>query len=394
MDELLSVIHHGAEHPDRDWIEQVRSALDRWEAAVPDTPTSSVLGGGAVAAAEDAFSSLLGGRPTLLLPSATYALRVGLQVLGVRPGDEVLCAAIDWPSGLAAIASLGAVPVGVAIDPATLTLDPAAAAKARTRRTRAVIACHLHGICADIPALRSLLPGIGIAEDAAQAFGCSLDGHQAGSLGDVAVFSLGPGKHVDAGEGGVLVCGDAGAYQAAVGTACHPLRQLLAGAPDADPHALSMRPHPMTAVLALDALAGWSPQAARQAHAGTRRLLAADARLRPLGDASRHASTHAYVPVLLPPDHDSPNGDSLDPPPGVCWTRSGAQVLPCVPASDYESAAMLLARVRLARHVRSIMPMNLNIVSNKSGLLTLGELPGRWPWGNGRAPDGARAEQP
>jgi hypothetical protein len=357
MDEsLLSITHSGAAHPDCDWIRQVRGALDRWEATAPATPTSSVLGGGAIAAAEDAFSSLIGGRPALLMPSATYALRVGLQVIGVQRGDEVLCAAIDWPSGFAAITSLGAVPVGVAMDPATLTLDPAAAAKARTGRTRAVIACHLHGICADIPALRSLLPGIGIVEDAAQAFGCSLDGQQAGSLGDVAVFSLGPGKHIDAGEGGVLIFSDIGTCRAAAAIACHPLRQLLTGIPDAAPHSLAMRPHPMTAVLALDALAGWSPQLARQAHAETRRLLAADARLHPLGHPSRHASTNASVPVLLPADHDLGDADSLDPLPGQCWTRSGAQVLPCVPVSEYESAARLLARVRLASRVNPVMP--------------------------------------
>lgn len=340
----------GAAHPDRDWIRRVRSALDSWEAAVPATPTSSVFGGGAIAAAEEAFSLLLGGRPVLLLPSATYALRVGLQVIGVQPGDEVLCGLIDWPSGFAAIASLGAVPVPVAMDPATLTLDPAAAAKARTRRTRAVIACHLHGICADIPALRSLLPGVGLLEDAAQSFGGRLDGRPAATLGDVAVFSLGPGKPIDAGEGGVLVCADNGTYRAALGLACHPLRQLFAGIPDADPRALAMRPHPMTAVLALDALARWSPETAERAASRTRRLLAADGRLRPLGDDSRHSVTRGYVPVLLPGDHQPAEVDALEPPPGVWWTRSGAQVLPSGRDGDRETAARLLARVRLAAH--------------------------------------------
>lgn len=348
MAEPLTVTRTAAEHSDRDWIRRVRGALDRWEATAPGTPTSSVLGGGAIAAAEEAFSRLFSGRPVLLMPSATYALRIGLQVMGVRPGDEVLCGAIDWPSGFAAIVSLGAVPVGVAMDPATLTLDPAAAAKARTGRTRAVIACHLHGICADIPALRGLLPGVGILEDAAQAFGCRLDGLPAGSLGDLAVFSLGPGKPIDVGEGGVLVCGDTGSYQTAVGLACHPLRQLLAGVPDADPGALVMRPHPMTAVLALDALAGWSPEPTRRAHARARRLLAADDRLCPLGQESRHAITQGYVPVLLPDECGSSGVGSFEPPTGLWWTRSGAQVLPGIRADDREKAAGLLARVRLA----------------------------------------------
>jgi hypothetical protein len=140
-----------------------------------------------------------------------------------------------------------------------------------------------------------------------------------------------------------VLCGDAGLYQAAVAIACHPLRRLLTGTPDGNPGALSMRPHPMTAILALHALAGWTPRPARQARTRVRRLLAADAGLRPLGEESRHASSHPYVPILLPPDGCPPG-----PPPGVRWTHSGAQVLPCVPPGDQEAAASLLGRVRLA----------------------------------------------
>ena len=170
-------------HPDRDWIDSVRKALDYWESTSPPTPTSWVLGSGAITTAEAAFSRMHSGRPALLLPSATYALRVGLQVLGVKADEEVICPIIDWPSGYATITSLGARAVTVAVDPGTLTIDPIAAVRARTSRTRAVLACHLHGICADIPALRHHLPGLEILEDAAQALGCGLDGQLAGTPG-------------------------------------------------------------------------------------------------------------------------------------------------------------------------------------------------------------------
>jgi hypothetical protein len=330
-----------AAHPDLRWLTQVRRALDAWELSASTQPTSSVFGSGAITAAEAAFSARHGGRLTLLLPSATYALRVALQVLGVEPGDEVLCGAVDWPSGTAAITSLGAVPVAVAMDPGTLTVDPAAAAKARTNRTRALIACHLHGICADVPALRAMLPGVGIVEDAAQAFGCSLDGQLAGTLGDLAVLSLGPGKHIDAGEGGVLVCADAASHSAAVGIACHPLRHLVAGVFGGLQDTLAMRPHPMTAVLALQALADWSAEPAARVQGATRAALADMPSLRLLGDVARHASTTTSVPVLL----DTP---AMEPPPGIWWSPSGAQVLPCVPDEDHAAAKGLLVRIRLA----------------------------------------------
>jgi len=328
-------------HPDQAWIACLRAALDGWEATAPSTPTSSVLGGGAIAGAEAAFSRLHDARPALLLPSATYALRAGLQALGVHVGDEVICPVIDWPAAFAAITSLGAIPVPVAVDPQTITIDPAAAGRARTSRTRAAVACHLHGICADIPALRRRLRGVGICEDASQAFGACLDGRRAGTLGDVAVLSLGPGKHIDAGEGGVLLCRTTGLHKRAVATACHPLRNLLTGITTTDPRALVMRAHPMTAVLALHELAQWSPVPAQAARAATLARLAADPQVMLLGHKMRHISTQPYVPVLV-------IAGTAPAPSGVTWARSGAQVLPALTSGTSQAARELLDRVRLA----------------------------------------------
>jgi dTDP-4-amino-4,6-dideoxygalactose transaminase len=319
----------------------MRDALAHWEATAPSTPTSSVLGGGAIAAAEAAFSELHDGRPALFLPSATYALRTGLQALGVHAGDEVICPVIDWPAGFAAITSLGATPVPAAVDPQTITIDPGAAAQARTTRTRAVIACHLHGICADIPALRRQLPGIGICEDASQAFGACLDGRLSGTLGDVAVLSLGPGKHIDAGEGGILLSRTAALHKRAITIACHPLRNLLVGTTRTNPQALIMRPHPMAAVLAIHQLAAWSPGPARAVRAATLAQLDADPQITPLGDPARHTTAQPYVPVLVTPD-------SGPPPPEITWAPSGAQVLPGHTSRTRQTARALLRRVRLA----------------------------------------------
>ena len=227
------------------------------------------------------------------------------------------------------------------MDPQTITLDPDAAARARTTRTRAVIACHLHGICADIPALRRQLPDIGICEDASQAFGAFLDGRRAGRFAEVAVISLGPGKHIDAGEGGILLCRTAILHKRAITVACHPLRNLLAGTTGADPRALAMRPHPMAAVLALHQLAAWSPNPARAAHAATLTRLAANPRIAILGDLTRHGTAKPYVPVLVRSDDDPP-------PPGITWVMSGAQVLAGHTDRTRRTARALLRRVRIA----------------------------------------------
>lgn len=330
----------GGEHPDRRWIGTIRAALDHWEGLDPGSPTSSVLGGGAIEAVEAVFSERHENRSALLLPSASYALRVALQTSGVGPGDDVICGAIDWPSGYAAITSLGANPVTVTADPRTLTLDPIAARSARTLETRAVIACHLHGVCADVPAIRRLLPGVAVIEDVAQALGSRLDGQLAGTMGHAAVFSLGPGKQVDAGEGGVLLSDGSDRHERAVAIACHPLRQLLTGLSGPDPAALAIRPHPMTGVLALHQLASWSPVQGRSCYTETAGRLAGRAGLRLLA-AGRHGLSQPMVPVLLCAPHAGP-------PPGVRWSRSGARVLPGLPSADHQRAHRLLDRVRLA----------------------------------------------
>jgi hypothetical protein len=60
------------------------------------------------------------------------------------------------------------------------------------------------------------------------------------------------------------------------------------------------------------------------------------------------ACARGFVPVLLPDDRGPAGAGSIEPPPGLWWTRSGAQVLPGVRDGDQETAARLLARVRLA----------------------------------------------
>jgi hypothetical protein len=329
-------------HPDAALITQARAALSRWAATAPGSPTSSVLGGGAISEAEYQFGVLHDGRPALLLPSASYALHVGLRALGVGRGDEVICSIIDWPAGFAAIAALGAVPVPVPVSPATLTLDPAAASKARTDRTRAILACHLFGVCADVGALRSQLPDVPILEDAAQAFGSTLDGKLAGTMGEAAVLSLGPGKQIDAGEGGVLLLATGQLHDRATGYACHPLRQLLAGLGPPAPAALTIRPHPMTAIIAVHELAAWAPQHAQAARLAALRRLAGARHVQPLGTDARRTAAQPFVPVL------ARVGGPAGPPAGIRWARAGAQVLPSPSAAHSRAARALLGRVRLA----------------------------------------------
>ncbi|MFE3188006.1 DegT/DnrJ/EryC1/StrS family aminotransferase [Nocardia sp. NPDC059240] len=287
-----------ATHPDERLMARVRSALDRWgghPAAV--APTSSILGTGAIAAVEAAMSAHHNDIPAILLPSASYALGIALSAIGVGAGDEVLLPALDWPASFAAVANLGAQAIPIAVDPATLTIDPNACAAVVTPRTAAIIASHLHGVCADIPAIRAAAPHLPVIEDCAAALGSSIDGLRTGTMGDLAVISFGPGKRIDAGEGGVLLVRDPQHHRRALSACVHPLRATLLGL-EADHRSTIMRPHPLTAMLALDALAQWDPRADEKAHRDTARELSEGPAVELVGHDSRRTNAGPTIPIL------------------------------------------------------------------------------------------------
>jgi len=130
--------------------------------------------------------------------------------LGVGPGDEVIIPSFTWVATANAVMYCGATPVIADIDLKTFNLDPERISARLTVRTRAVIAVHLFGLCADIDAIkRHLPPGVTLIEDAACAAGASYRGTPAGGLGDVGVFSFHPRKSITTGEGGMLTTNNA-----------------------------------------------------------------------------------------------------------------------------------------------------------------------------------------
>ncbi|GHF14639.1 aminotransferase class I/II-fold pyridoxal phosphate-dependent enzyme [Pseudolysinimonas yzui] len=291
------------EHPDREWIERTIASLEAWLRTDVDTPTSQITGGGAIGRVEARLSALHSDRPVVLMPSATGALHAVLSAVGVGPGDEVLIPDHDWTSSLAVVRMLGATPVAVPVDPTTLTIDPAAALVRLSAATRAVIATHLFGIAADVPALRVALPGVVIVEDCAQALGSTLDDRPVGSLGDAAVLSMGPGKRLDVGELGALVLCDADLRTAVLRVAAHPVRQRLGGVRLPRLDAFAVRPHPLAAVLLDAALSDDDPGAVIEAHRRTARALAARG-VRVLG-ADERRGVAANTLVLAPDRYTS-----------------------------------------------------------------------------------------
>jgi len=163
-----------------------------------------------VQAFERAFAERHGVAHALATTSCTTALHLALLALGIGPGDEVIVPAFTWIASANAVAYCGARPVFADIDRETYNIDPDSMAAALGPRTRAVMAVHLFGRCAEIDAIRTRLPaGVALVEDAACAAGGAYRGRPAGALGEVACFSFHPRKSITTGEGGMLATQDA-----------------------------------------------------------------------------------------------------------------------------------------------------------------------------------------
>lgn len=161
---------------------------------------------------ESDFAAFMGGNvEAIAVNSATAGLHLGLEALGVGPGDSVITTTHTFTATAEVIRYLGADPIFVDVDPATLCIDVDAVARAITPRTKVIIPVHFAGRAADMTRLLALarLHGVSVMEDAAHALPATCDGQLIGTLeSDITVFSFYANKTITTGEGGMLVTRD------------------------------------------------------------------------------------------------------------------------------------------------------------------------------------------
>jgi dTDP-4-amino-4,6-dideoxygalactose transaminase len=189
----------------------LRAEIEARVAAV--LASGQVILGPEVAALEDEVARYCGVGFGVGCSSGSDALLLALSALEVGPGDEVILPPYTFFATAGAVARTGARPVFVDIDPETWNLDPLQVENKITPRTRAVIAVHLFGQCAEMEPLWRVAErhGIPIVEDAAQALGSEYQGKRAGSLGSLACLSFYPSKNLGAyGDAGMVVTNDPG----------------------------------------------------------------------------------------------------------------------------------------------------------------------------------------
>ncbi|MFI5735127.1 DegT/DnrJ/EryC1/StrS family aminotransferase [Kribbella sp. NPDC051587] len=153
----------------------------------------------------------------LAVNSGTSAVYAAYIAVGVGPGDEIIVPAYTFPATASAALMVGAMPVIAEVDE-SLTLDPGDVAAKITSKTRAVVAVHIGGACADMKSMVELADrhGVALIEDVAQACGATYRGQRLGTFGAVGSFSLNGFKHVGGGEGGFLLTHDERYYRRAL----------------------------------------------------------------------------------------------------------------------------------------------------------------------------------
>lgn len=149
------------------------------------------------------------------LSAGTAALHLGLILLGVKEGDEVICQSFTFSASANPIAYQGATPVFVDSEPHTWNMDPVLleeAIKDRLRKTgrlpKAIIPVHLYGMPAQMDKICDIAGryGIPVLEDAAEALGSTYRGMACGLFGELACLSFNGNKMITTSGGGALVC--------------------------------------------------------------------------------------------------------------------------------------------------------------------------------------------
>jgi dTDP-4-amino-4,6-dideoxygalactose transaminase len=142
--------------------------------------------------------------------SCTAALSLGMQVLGVGPGDEVIVPAMTFVASANAVEHRGARPVFVDSDPGTGLIDLEAVEGAITARTRAIMPVHLAGRPVDLDRLGALRDRheLLVVEDAAHAIGAEWRGRRIGTHGNLTAYSFYVTKNITTAEGGAIATDD------------------------------------------------------------------------------------------------------------------------------------------------------------------------------------------
>jgi dTDP-4-amino-4,6-dideoxygalactose transaminase len=155
---------------------------------------------------EREFAHYLGASHAVAVNSATAALHLALDAIGLQAGDEVIVPVYTFTATAEVVIYFKARPIFVDVDPVSCNLDPSQLEKSITPRTRAIIVVHIAGLPADMDEIITIARAhnLPVIEDAAHAFPARYRGRMVGTIGDLTAFSFYATKTLATGEGGML----------------------------------------------------------------------------------------------------------------------------------------------------------------------------------------------
>jgi perosamine synthetase len=171
-----------------------------------DSGTLNSTKGTRVKELERQFAAYLGIEQAFACSSGSAAIHCAVAAINPEPGDEVVTTAITDMGAITPIIYQGAIPVFADVDELTYNITAKTIAAVLSERTKAIIVTHLFGNPAEMDEIMELARdrGIPVIEDCAQSYGATYRGRPLGTFGDMSCFSLQQGKHITAGEGGLV----------------------------------------------------------------------------------------------------------------------------------------------------------------------------------------------
>src|SRR5207245_1895258 len=203
------------EHPirSRPKIPLMRPIVDEEmiQAATDALRNERLVMGESVFKFEEEFARYCGTRHAISTASGTAALQIGLQALGIGPGDSVITTPFTFIASSNAVLHAWARPEFADVEKTGFNLDPVEVGRKISKEIRAIVPVHLYGQPARMKEFRELASehGTRLVEDACHAHGSEISGKRAGSMGDVGCFSFYTSKNMTvAGDGGMIVTDD------------------------------------------------------------------------------------------------------------------------------------------------------------------------------------------
>lgn len=166
---------------------------------------------------EREFAEWTGTKYCLVVNTGTAALHCAIAGTGIEHGDEVLVPAYTFVATAMAVLHQNAIPVFVDVEPDTYLMDTKKIEQKITKRTKAIMPVHIHGLPADMDKINQIarLHNLKVIEDSAQAYGTIYHGKKTGNLGDAASFAMTTTKQLVTGEGGLMTTNSKEIYERA-----------------------------------------------------------------------------------------------------------------------------------------------------------------------------------